>query len=307
MRTFVRGPLALAIVTAATLLAGRALAQSAAAPAATVDAPPVDEEITVRGRKLLSEYRLEYEQALEDLIGAYNDENGTDDNDVVCKNERPTGSNVPRRVCRSTAQIRSETSATRWFMSALVANAGRLEGARGIGSIGATVAGAEASGEAAIRAAESSAKVQAELERLAVENPTIYRAVVKFLEAQDAYAEARAAVARSLAARESARCGASTTTEYLQQDTIARVSGKLEIADCAAASGELTVALRVKHENGEEKPLEFSETWQRSDDRDVEFAVEYPIGENVELVSARLSRLTCTCADPSEAEVPGAD
>ena len=38
--------------------------------------------------------------------------------------------------------------------------------------------------------------------------------------------------------------------------------------------------------------------WQRTDDADVTFTADYPIGENVELLSVRLRGLTCTCADP---------
>jgi hypothetical protein len=95
-----------------------------------------------------------------------------------------------------------------------------------------------------------------------------------------------------------AQCGASTTTESRQLDTIARVSGKLEIRDCAAAAGTVTVAVVVKEKSGAEKPLEFTETWERSDDQDVSFASDYPIGENVQLVDVHLAGLTCTCADP---------
>lgn len=94
------------------------------------------------------------------------------------------------------------------------------------------------------------------------------------------------------------QCSASTTTESQQRNTIARINGTLEIKDCTVASGTFTVALRVRDDSGEEKPpLEFSETWQRSDDANVAFTADYPIGENVELFSARLRGLTCTCAD----------
>src|SRR5688572_19862930 len=92
------------------------------------------------------------------------------------------------------------------------------------------------------------------------------------------------------------QCGASTTTRYQQRDTVARVSGTLEIHDCAAASGTFTVDVRVKDDGGVEKPLEFSQPWQRSDDQDVAFTADYPIGENVDLVSVSLRGLTCTCA-----------
>ena len=46
------------------------------------------------------------------------------------------------------------------------------------------------------------------------------------------------------------QCGAATTTESRQLETIARVSGTLEIHDCAAAAGTLTVAVVVKDKSG---------------------------------------------------------
>jgi len=107
-----------------------------------------------------------------------------------------------------------------------------------------------------------------------------------------------------------AQCGAATTTESRQLETIARVSGTLEIRDCAAAAGTVTVAVVVKDKSsGAEKPLEFTETWQRGDDQDVSFASDYPIGENVELVDVHLSGLTCTCTEPfaTPARPPAAD
>jgi hypothetical protein len=99
----------------------------------------------------------------------------------------------------------------------------------------------------------------------------------------------------------SAECAASTTTEYQQWNTAARVSGAISISDCAAASGAFKLAVRVKDDNGE-KVLEFDEAWQRSDNRDVSFGADYPIGDDVELVSVRVRGLTCTCADPPATE-----
>src|SRR6185503_15935643 len=79
-----------------------------------------------------------------------------------------------------------------------------------------------------------------------------------------------------LAALESVQCGATTTTEYQQVNTVARVGGTLEITDCSAAYGAFKVELLVKDDNGREKPLEFTEAWQRSDDQDVSFTSDYP-------------------------------
>jgi len=94
------------------------------------------------------------------------------------------------------------------------------------------------------------------------------------------------------------QCSASTTTVYEQRNAVARISSTFAITDCTRASGAFSVAVRVKDESGEEKPpLEFSETWQRSDANDVRFTADYPIGENVDLISVRLRGLTCTCAD----------
>ena len=98
------------------------------------------------------------------------------------------------------------------------------------------------------------------------------------------------------------------TSEYQQRNTIARLISTLAIADCpAAASGTFTVAVRVRDDSGETKPpVEFSETWQRSDDQDVKFTKDYPIGENVELVSVRVRNLRCTCADAPAPPNPAA-
>jgi hypothetical protein len=98
-----------------------------------------------------------------------------------------------------------------------------------------------------------------------------------------------------------ARCEATTTTEYLQRNTKAHVDSRLAISSCAAAAGTFKFSVRVRDESGEIKPLEFAETWQRSDDQDVKFTAEYPIGENVELVSVRVRDMVCTCADSSSA------
>jgi hypothetical protein len=96
----------------------------------------------------------------------------------------------------------------------------------------------------------------------------------------------------------STQCKAVATTGYSQRNTVARVESTIEVADCTMASGEFTVAVRVRDESGEIEPLEFTGTWQRSDDADVSFTTDYPIGENVELMSVRVRGLKCTCADP---------
>jgi hypothetical protein len=99
----------------------------------------------------------------------------------------------------------------------------------------------------------------------------------------------------------SAQCQAVAATSYHQRNTFARVASTIDTADCPAAVGEFKIAIRVRDESGEVKSLEFDETWRRSDAKSVVVERDYPIGENVELVNARVRGLTCTCsAAPAE-------
>jgi len=100
----------------------------------------------------------------------------------------------------------------------------------------------------------------------------------------------------------SAQCEATSVTESHQRNTLARVDSTISIPDCAAASGAFTVALRVRDERGQVNALEFNETWQRGDDQDVHLTADYPIGENVELLSVRVRGLRCTCAEAEKEE-----
>jgi hypothetical protein len=123
-------------------------------------------------------------------------------------------------------------------------------------------------------------------------------------QAETVRAEKEVPIMIALPSLSSRACSATTTTEYLQLNTVARVNGTLKVADCTVASGAFSIALRIRDESGEDRPVEFDETWQRTDDQDVKFGADYPIGENVELLSVRVRRLSCTCADdPGPAEV----
>ena len=101
------------------------------------------------------------------------------------------------------------------------------------------------------------------------------------------------------------QCEATSTTEYQQRNTVARVNTALAVAGCAAAAGGLTVTARIRDAGGEVKSLEFNETWQRSGDQEVAMTADYPIGENVDLLSVRVRQLTCTCAEAVGAEAAG--
>ena len=100
------------------------------------------------------------------------------------------------------------------------------------------------------------------------------------------------------------QCEATASTNYLQKNTVAQVDGTINIRNCPAGSmGTYNVVLRVRDEKGEINSLEFGDKWQRSDGQDVKFTADYPIGQNVDLVSGRVRDLRCTCAD-SPADPP---
>lgn len=314
MRAFVQRPLAFTLVGLAALLSGRALAQADSAP---TEQP---EEITVRGGRSLTEYRLEMERARDEVVELFNELNSSDETDVTCQQESQTGTRTRQRVCRSNAARKADADAANRFLDSLFfSSGGFITNTRGGGApppaggaqVNSTIGMAQAQGDAVSGGAAAQDALQTEMERLLREQPELYRAVTRYVEAENEYNRARGAATappelnvstQVRAPAPSVQCGATATTEYVQSNTIARVNGALSISDCAAASGAFTIALRIRDDSGQDKTLEFSETWQRSDDQDAKFAADYPIGENVFLVNARLRGLTCTCG---EAATPG--
>jgi hypothetical protein len=93
-------------------------------------------------------------------------------------------------------------------------------------------------------------------------------------------------------------CEATTLTEYIQRNTVARVGGTVAVKNCPVGStGSYDIVIRVKDATGTIKPLEFSEQWQDHGAEGVKFSAEYPIGEDTELVNVRVRNLRCTCGD----------
>ncbi|HEX5049810.1 MAG TPA: hypothetical protein VFX89_22040 [Gammaproteobacteria bacterium] len=99
----------------------------------------------------------------------------------------------------------------------------------------------------------------------------------------------------TLPTAKSTSCEASIQVQFSQRNTVAQLRGTLENRTCAASTGEYSVGVRIKDANGEIKTLEFREQWQRTDDQPVSIAGDYPIGENVDLVSVRTRSLRCSC------------
>jgi hypothetical protein len=127
-------------------------------------------------------------------------------------------------------------------------------------------------------------------------------------EANTVKTEQQLNVTLDVPAPEALQCEASTETQYSQRNTVARVAATVSVANCSAGStGTFTVVARVRDDSGETKPLEFAETWQRDDSKNVTFTNDYPIGENVELVNVRVRNLKCTCATAPEAASAAAE
>jgi len=309
MRAFVQRPLAFAVVALAALLSGRAFAQSAPTPAAEPT-----EEITVRGQRSLAEYRVELERQRDEIFRMFNAANEGDETDIRCKNEQPTGSRMRQSVCRSNAENRHDAAAARGFLTSLLQNAGlyitnsMIVPNGGDTQLNANVGSRVAQGDAEAGEQDALAKFELEWKRLLTENQELYQAVVKYVELDTDYNEARgvavpADLEQALQVQAPARptgpqCEATTLTEYQQRNNVARVAGTVSIANCAAGTaGTFTLVARVRDESGEIKPVEFAEAWQRADAQDHTFNADYPIGDNVELMNVRVRGLTCMCAD----------
>ncbi len=100
-------------------------------------------------------------------------------------------------------------------------------------------------------------------------------------------------------------CEANLALEYLQKGNQAEVEIVVNNDECAASSGDFTILVRYRHDNGEVFNDEFPETWSRDDDQPVLISRLYPIGDEVDLIRVRSRGLNCTCTDEAaEKEEP---
>jgi hypothetical protein len=299
MRAFVQ--CSLALVGFAATFSGRAIQ-----PAEEALQPPEDiEEVIVRSGKTLSQWRLEVDLAQDELFKLFNELNEGKDNDVGCRDEAPTGSRIPQRVCWSHAQQTSGAAGARLFLNELLDSAGNSSGGRqGNAEVGVAQAMTDAAREG--RIAED--RFQEEWARLLAGDQRFAAAVVEYAELKaefDSLSGAKSVSAQQPRqiplGRTGPQCEASTYTEYEQRNNVASVSGTVGISACpAGTTGSFTLVANVRDDAGAITPIEFSETWQRADAEDHVFNSDYPIGDNVALVSVRVRGLKCTCKDPTQ-------
>jgi hypothetical protein len=278
VRAFVQRPLSYAVVGLAAV-AGGVFAQS-------VDDP---EEIIVRG-KPMSQFRLEIEQAHDEMVKLFNAANEGDDNDVRCRDEAPTGSRIPQRVCWSQAQDRASAGAARHFLNGLL-----------LGGSASAVAEATIGGAQIAASAENRALIEFEDEwqRVMGTNRPFYDAVVRYRELENEFDRARGETVRipiPSFTLNGPQCEASTYTEYEQRGNVARVTGTVSISACpAGTTGKFTLVARVRDDAGTSTPIEFSEIWASEDAKDYIFSGDFPIGDDVFLENVRVRNLVCTC------------
>lgn len=89
-----------------------------------------DEEVVVRGRSRTM-LRLQIRLAEDAIYSRFNDINGDDEYDIVCRREKLTGSNIPRRVCQPnfwrTAQAHAGEEAVRQLQGSFALSAQQFE------------------------------------------------------------------------------------------------------------------------------------------------------------------------------------
>jgi hypothetical protein len=308
MRAFGQRLLTSTAFCLAALLAGRVFAQAAEAP----------EEITVEGGKTLGEYRLELERARDEVFRRFNEANEGSGTDVTCKDEQPTGSRMRQNVCRSEAENRGDAAAARGFLNALIRNAGnyitgQMDSRPPVSLVNAEIGTGVAQADGQVGEADALAKFEQEWMRLLSQDQDFYRAVVEYVELERQYDSVRGVndptaaalvvpgVAVTAGQPSGPQCEATTLTEYQQRNNVARVTGTVSLAACpAGTTGTFTLVARVRDESGESRTIEFPETWQRDDSEDHTFNTDYPIGDNVELMSVRVRNLKCTCAPAAQ-------
>jgi hypothetical protein len=135
---------------------------------------PTIEEVTVRAPKPMSAHRKGIEDAVDAVWEAFNARNSSDEFDVTCRDERPTGTLIPKRVCRSNA-LREATA----------------EGARAMAAGRAMGYGGGRGSFAAARAHNMRLKLGNELRGVANSFPELAERFEELAKREEAYDEAR--------------------------------------------------------------------------------------------------------------------
>ena len=91
-------------------------------------------------------------------------------------------------------------------------------------------------------------------------------------------------------------CQATLSLGYYQRNTFARVETSIENNSCVVGTGSLEISATIREEDGNTSTLAFPQQWQQNGETKLEFVGDYPIGENVELLRVRSSKIKCDCS-----------
>lgn len=136
------------------------------------------EEVTVRGQRSMLSYRIEIEAARDRIYDVFNALNSSDEFDVTCDYERPTGTRIPQRRCRPEFLKQATAEAGRAFLDAML-----FEGNAQAGMSRAMAANS--------RAQVKHRLLVEEMSRLVTEHPALAEAFIEYFRLQDEYREAR--------------------------------------------------------------------------------------------------------------------
>ena len=104
-------------------------------------------------------------------------------------------------------------------------------------------------------------------------------------------------------------CQADLSISYTQMYDKVRVDTTIRQDGCPASSGEYRIRMRTRAEDGAVNNHEFHESWSREEPGTLEFRKDYPMGEDPDLIWARIQtshNSNCRCAPVAmEESVPG--
>lgn len=93
------------------------------------------------------------------------------------------------------------------------------------------------------------------------------------------------------------KCNAQVEISYSQRNETVRVEASIVNEDCAVSRGEYSVQFRTRDETGDIRLLSFDESWAQGAEARFKSNKDYEIGSGVELVWARVNRVSCSCSD----------
>lgn len=172
------------LVIATTAAVAQAQVPASAPTPGSTSSNGVDEIVVTRQR--LSSMRRELEKAQEDLYKLFNANNGDHELDIHCHQEMPTGSRIPRRVCRPAFVDTATGQGAYDVMSYIYSQCGAVCPVADLPLEAGAVRAQQPLGKIPFMAQ----RLDQEMERLVRENPAVAKAFANYQGKDRAYHEA---------------------------------------------------------------------------------------------------------------------